>query len=449
MNIDAQPTIQKHETVGERHGLALPIELEEGAPPYLASTALSIISGLILILLVWANIAQIRELSIAMGEIAPYGSTRQIAHLEGGIVKDVFVAPGDFVDAYEPLAEIRSESEGGNYDRYIVRRANLVLRVERLDAQTENREPDFSSYQEHHSTLAKEQIAIFEASTTQHQAAINALNAQEASATSEVEKAQAAHKAQIELLQYAEERLTMQDKLIEKGFTSRQSYLEAKVSATTARASVAEAKTHLEQARRALTGATSVLASRDAEYLNLIAEERAGAVAELVELKEPMMSLKDRAERLIIRAPVAGVVKDITVNGAGDVIPPGGLVAEITPIGEVLFAEIRIQPKDIGHITVGQKTEISVTTFDPNRYGKLDGHISHISAGSFADQRTGDTYYTAYVALDRQDVGKGKLIRQLAPGMEVRAEIITQSRTLMQYMLKPVARSLDHAFTER
>jgi membrane fusion protein, adhesin transport system len=53
------------------------------------------------------------------------------------------------------------------------------------------------------------------------------------------------------------------------------------------------------------------------------------------------------------------------------------------------------------------------------------------------------------VELDRQKIGKGKLTRQLAPGMEVRAEIITQSRTLMQYMLKPVARSLDHAFSER
>jgi membrane fusion protein, adhesin transport system len=449
MNSDAQATNRKHETVGERHGLALPIELEEGAPPYLARAALAIISGLVLTLLVWANIAQIRELSVATGEIAPYGSVREIAHLEGGIVKAVFVEPGDIVDANEPLAELRPESAGGDYDRLSVRQENLALRAERLTAQVENRKPDFSEYQQSNPILLAEQLAIFEASTTQHEAAMDALTAREASASSEVRKAEAEFKAQSELLEYAKEQLSIQDSLIEDGFTSRQAYLDAKASVSTAQASAAAATARLEQARRALSGAASELKSQEAEYLNRVAEERAQTVAELFELEEPIQSLKDRTERLIIRAPIAGVIKDITINGMGDVIAPGGLVAEITPVSDRLFAEVRVQPKDIGHIMIGQKTDISVTTYDPNRYGKLKGHIAHISAGSFTDQRTGQAYYTAYVELDRQEIGKGKLTRQLAPGMEVRAEIITQSRTLMQYMLKPVARSLDHAFSER
>ena len=159
--------------------------------------------------------------------------------------------------------------------------------------------------------------------------------------------------------------------------------------------------------------------------------------------------MEDRTERLTVRAPVSGVVKSVAVNGKGDVVSPGGVVAEITPTDDRLVAEVRIEPKDVGHVAIGQATEITVTTFDPNRYGKLEGAISHISADTFIDERTGKTYYMAFVALDDGEPEQQDLIDLLGPGMEVRADIITRSRSLMQYILKPVERSLDRAFAER
>ena len=438
-----------HETVGERHGLALPIELEEGAPPHLPRAILAVVSGLLLTLLVWSNIAQVRELSVALGEIAPYGSTREVAHLEGGIIEEVLASPGDYVEAGTPLAKLQAATTGGEYDRFSVRRANLMLRVERLTAQAEGRTPDFSDYQSDWPSLISEQATIFESSANQHKAAISVLEGHEASAESEVRKAKADDKAQKELLEYAIEQLAIQEELIEDGFTSRRAYLEAKSDVSSSLAAAAASKARLEQAERAFAGATSERIGAQAEYRNAAAEERALAVAELAELAEPIQSMQDRADRLTIRAPIAGLVKDITVNGAGDVVSPGGLVAEITPTSDTLFAEVHVEPKDIGHIVIDQKTEISVTTFDPNRYGKLNGRIVHISADSFIDERTGESFYIAFVALDNQTIGKGRLQRQLTAGMEVRAEIITQSRSMMQYLLKPVARSLDQAFAER
>ncbi len=438
-----------HESVGERHGLALPIELEEGVPPYLPRAVLAVVSGLILLLLAWSNIAHVRELSVAIGEIAPYGSTREVAHLEGGIVESVLVSPGDHVDANAPLAKLQAATTGGEYDRFSVRRANLMLRAERLAAQAEGRKPDFSNLQSAWPNLIAEQLAVFESSTSQHEADISVLIGREASAESEVRKAKADYKAQKELLGYATEQLAIQEELIEDGFTSRRAFLEAKSTVSSAQASSAASKARLEQAERAFSGATSERMGTEAKFLNAAAEERAQVIAELTELAEPIQSMQDRSERLTVRAPIAGLVKDIAVNGVGDVVSPGGLIAEITPVSETLFAEVHILPKDIGHIDIDQQTEISVTTFDPNRYGKLKGHIAHISADSFIDERSGESFYIAYVALDDQTIGKGRLKRDLSPGMEVQAEIVTQSKSMMQYLLKPVARSLDQAFSER
>ena len=329
------------------------------------------------------------------------------------------------------------------------RRANLLLRSERLTAQTDGLALDFSDLAKEWPTLAAEQRAVFDAAIKQQLAVLETLKAKEDSAKSEVVKAKAESEAEKSLFKIAEEQLEIQDELIGEGYTSKQVHLDAKAGVLSASAGVAAAKTRLEQARRALSSAIADRDGAEAEYLNRVAEEKAKTVAELAELEEPISSLRERADRLTIRAPIAGVVNDVLVNGHGDVVRPGGVVAQITPKDAVFIAEVRINPNDIGHVTMGQETDISVSTFDPNLYGKISGHVSHISADAFTDERTGEAYYIAFIELSQQHIGSGKRMRQLSPGMEVRAEIITQSRSLMQYALKPVTRSFDTAFTER
>ncbi|WP_165793840.1 HlyD family type I secretion periplasmic adaptor subunit [Hyphococcus luteus] len=438
-----------HETVGERHGLALPIELEEGAPPHLAKTAMAILSGLVILLLVWANIAHIRELSVAVGEIAPYGSTREAAHLEGGIIDELLVKPGDVVAENQPLARLTAEGAGGEVERLSARRASLDIRAERMDAQAAGRAPDFTAWQDAWPGLVTEQQSVYNAAVAKREAEMATLVSRETSAKAEVVKAEAQLRSENDILEFAREQLSIQEQLIDEGFTSRQSYLQAKSAVATAEANAAVAKSRLGQARDALEAASADRAGAEADYKSKIAEERAGVLGELAELEQPFNALQDRSDRLTVRSPVAGVVNAVLVNGHGDVVRPGGVVAEITPTGAKLFAEVRVAPKDIGHVAPGQKTDVTITTFDPNRYGKISGTVSHISADSFTDERTGDAYYIAYVELEEQMIGKGHNARALTAGMQVRAEIVTQTRTLMQYALKPVSRSLDRAFTER
>jgi len=447
-----KPTIQvaaRQEKVGERHGLSLPLELEEGAPPHLAKAAMAIISGLFILLLVWANIAHVREVSVATGQIAPYGSTREAAHFEGGIIEEILVKPGDIVTEKQALAKLRPESSGGEFDRLTARQASLEIRAARMAAQAELDTPDFAKWRQEWPMLVKEQQSIYDANLAQHEAIMATFVSRETSAKAEVTKAEAELRADTDLLQFAREQLAIQDELIDEGFTSKQTYLQAKSNVASADAAAIVARTRLDQARDSLNAAAADRAGAEAEYKSRLSEERATVLAELAELKKPFMSSRDRSDRLVVRAPVSGVVNDVFVDGSGDVVRPGGVIAEITPTGAEYFAEVRIEPKDIGHISAGQSTSITVTTFDPNRYGKLSGDVSHISADSFTDERTGKAYYIAYIALNEQKIGKGSYAHALSSGMEVRAEIVTQSRTLMQYILKPVSRSLDRAFTER
>ncbi len=237
--------------------------------------------------------------------------------------------------------------------------------------------------------------------------------------------------------------------MIDEGFTSRQAYLEAKSAFANARAALALSETEKEQAVRARNAASAEMESVIASFRSKASEEHAAVIAELVELERQLVASGDRDARLAIRAPIDGEVKHVAVDGAGDLVRPGAVVAEIVPSDARLLADIRLAPKDIGHVDVGHRAEIAVTTFAPKKYGVLDGSIEHISPDAFVDERTGETYFKARVAIDAASDGPRGLGDLLSAGMEVNVRVTTDTRTLLAYLLKPVVVSLDNAFIER
>lgn len=343
---------------------------------------------------------------------------------------------------------MRPESGNGEFERYEARRANLLIRAERLAAQAQGRTPDFKQFQDRWAPLTNEQRAIFASTISEYEADKRSLTEQIEFVRAEKANAGAEYTAKTEQLKIAEEQYAIQAKLIEGGYTSKQSFLNAKTELSAAKAARAAAFAQREQADRNLAKYEADYQRLEAKFKNDSSEERAIAVAELEELAQPIISLEDRADRLTVRAPVGGIVQDVVPSGEGAVISPGSVVAQIVPADADLVAEIRIDPKDIGHITTGQLAEISVTAFDANRYGKVDGTISFVTPDTFVDERTGLTYYKATVTLDSDTIGAGKFERNLAAGMVVQVQIVTQTRSVMEYILKPVVRSLDNSFKE-
>ena len=438
-----------HENVGERQALALPLELEEGAPPAIQRRTMLVISTVILALLVWSQFARVREVSFAAGAISPAGLSREVAHLEGGIIEDVLVTPGAAVQAGDPLIRLRRVSDGGDTARLSARKADLTLRAQRLAAQADESVPDFTEFADTYPTLVAQQLSHFRSATATHAAEMAGLISSVTAAEAELAKAKAELAAKRDLLTFAQEQLAIQDQLIGEGYTSQQSYLSAKGAVASASADRSAALARFEQAEKSLEAAEAAVQGAESGYQSAIAEERAQVLASLEELEEPLNALMDRTDRLVIRSPIDGVVNELNARGAGDVIAPGAVVATVTPRDAPVFAEVRVAPKDIGHIVEGLPTDVSVTTFDPNRFGKLTGKVALVSPDAQMDERTGEPFFLAHIALDQQTIGKGHNERGLSPGMQVQAEIVTQSRSFFAYALKPVTRSLDQAFTER
>jgi len=174
-----------------------------------------------------------------------------------------------------------------------------------------------------------------------------------------------------------------------------------------------------------------------------------GAVtAELAQVREAVAKRDDRANRLEIRAPVRGIVKELQAHTIGGVIAPGALVLEVVPMDKELIVEARVATTDVGHIEIGQPVTVKVLTYNYARYGGIPGRLRSASASTFvAEDET--PYYKAVVELDRNYVGGNPDRNLVLPGMTMQANIKTGRKTLLQYLLKPAYSSINEAFRER
>lgn len=405
-------------------------------------------SAFIVACVVWASITEIRELAIASGQLEPSGSVQQVQHLEGGIVSELLVREGEIVESGTALVRLQPTAANSDLAQLRVRSAALSLQIERQTAALEARIPDFGDLGKRYPDLATDQMRTFETEREQHTQTKDSLIARVEQKLVESEALHSEAESLKRQLEIDQEQLDIRKQLREKGFASKATVLEAQRAYERTNSDLISVRGRLQSTQEGLNEARIRLLEVDAEFNNRMTEERTRASAELAELRENIAKHQDRVTRLLVRAPVKGIVQELVPNALGQVIQPGEMIAQIVPMEQELIAEVRIEPKDIGHIEVGDRADVKITTFDVARFGAIPGKVDKISASTFQNEE-GDPYYKAVIRLETNSVGLGAERHLVLPGMVVSAEIVTGSKSLTRYLLKPIFRSLDIAFTER
>ena len=170
--------------------------------------------------------------------------------------------------------------------------------------------------------------------------------------------------------------------------------------------------------------------------------------SKISELAERKTAAVDQLYRIDIRAPQSGRVHQLTVHTVGGVISPGEQIMLIVPDADALAVEVKIAPRDIDQVYVGQAASMRFAAFDQKTTPEIEGEVSLVSADLVQEQRTGMSYYTARVLLNPEEVarlGNAKLL----PGMPVDVFIKTPGRTAFSYLIKPLRDQAERAFKER
>lgn len=429
-------------------GLNLPLAMEDGHAPGMARATIFLGCAFLLALVMWGSATEFRELTMAPGEVKPVGSVHTVQHLEGGQVSAISVQEGQVVEKGATLVRLQPTAALADLDQLKVRSAALTLQIERTDALLERRKPDFSAFGLQYPILRKDQMKAYEAARLQA-----AKSREELEARIQLRLAEKkAFKDQIRSIEdqakILDEQITMKKDLYDQQLVSKSVYLEVLRQREKLNEGQVTTAGQLEAAKESLAETRIKLAELDTELDRQLSDSRGKLSAELEELREVIRKHNDRVKRLVVRAPVRGVVQSLSVKSIGQVIRAGEAVATVVPIGQELVAEVQIRPDDIGHLAVGYEARVKVTTFDPVRYKPIEGHVRHISPTTFLTDK-GEPYYKGIVALNQNHVGTGGSMHQLLPGMLVQAEIVTGTKSLVRYLLRPIYRSFSTSFSER
>lgn len=437
--------------------LTQPLGLEDGRLPGIFTRTLYTLSALVIGVVIWASIAQVREFSIAQGQIVPTGQIESIQHLEGGIVGEILVHEGDVVSAQQPLIKLRPEAATSERDQFQARRASLKLQLLRLEAQIEGVMPDFGKWGSAYPDLARQmELLLINSEMHRHQEN-SSLASRVAQKQGEIATLRAGLDAAQSQLEVQKELLEIQERLVATGTGARKNLLEAKIQMQRAEAEVISLKNKIDTAANSVAEAESNMRDAEAKEKQKLSEERVKAASDLHEVEQQLVKLADRFDRLVIRAPSNGIIHELSPKSVGEVIRAGDLVARIVPTGRELVAEVRIDPKDVSHIHAGADADLRLTAYESSVYGPVRGKVQQISASTFmpppsqatAGQGSPSPYYKATIRLLEDRVSHGSMHFPIAPGMVLQAQIKTGTKSVTRYLLKPVFNSLDVAFSER
>jgi len=432
----------------QRRLLSQAVQLEEEALPGFLRPALVLIGLLVLGGIAWASFVDITEVTATSGEVVPSDQVKVVQHPTGGVVATIPVAERELVEAGQPLLRLDAAEARSNLEQVRTRRASLRLRAARLEATAKGTTPDFESAAAGYPALIADQREIWRNQVAERDSRLEVLAQQIRQRRQELEQQRDALETARRQQELIGQLLAMRERMAERRLISQVELMETRRAAATANGEVARLENEVLRSQDALAEAET-RRENAADRMRQEALDELGQVnAQLAEVESELARAALRVRRLTLAAPVRGLVQDLRVTTEGQVIKPSETVMKIVPVGDELEVEVRIPTRDIGHVQAGQPVTVKVTSYNYTRFGSIEGTLRKVSATSLLDQDN-QPYFRGWVALSRNYLGATPDQYRVLPGMSVQADIVTGDRTLLQYLVKPVADALDGAFHER
>lgn len=425
------------------------------------TASIATVCFIVLSLFLWSTMISIDETANADGEIVPEAKVNIVQHLEGGIVKKISVKNGDMVKKGQILMTLDDTAAASEYQQALTNELSILVELERLKSYLNGNDKDFKSIIK--TIVKKKRFKRFKVRMVNHiyneekillqtqrisrqdkRAVIQSQISKEEDHITHLIKQKTLLSQRVSLLREEE---SMFKKLRNKKVVSKREYLKILRDVNQAQQDILKLDGNIATSKRALEEFNNKLKQLNSELRETARIEMGNLTAQLMQIQEKLKKLEDKVTRHVVRSPINGIVKGIDIL-PGSVVGAGHNLLEVVPQHSDMIAEIQIKSRDIGHVKRGDIVSLKITTYDFARFGTLKGRLSTISATSFEDQ-DGEPYYKATVMLDAQTLKRGRDLYPLKSGMSVQANITTHSKTLFEYIVKPIQVSLDKGFHER
>ena len=403
----------------------------------------------------WAATAKLKGAVISSGHLRVESQRQVVQHLDGGIVGEILVREGNLVAAGAVLIRLDGTTLRSELAVLESQLYELMARRGRLSAeQTDNPaiifDPELLAAARANpevQALVDGQQSLFEARLGTMEREIEVMRERQVQIHEQITGSEAEIKSLKRQSDLIEQELVGQRTLLAKGLAQASRVLSLEREAARLEGQRGQVVAKAAQ----LKGQISEL---EIELLRLGASRREDAITKLrdlgfreMELKERRIALHERLSRLDVRAPLGGVVLDMTVFALKSVVRAAEPMLYIVPSDSDLVVDAQIDPIHIDSVRAGQDAVLRFSAFNTRTTPELFGIVSMVSPDAFIDEATKRSYYRTEVLLK-----EGELLKlegqELIAGMPVEVFIQTGERTPINYLLKPITDYFNRAMRE-
>lgn len=434
------------------------LAIQESPPAKLPRTVMYLVLGLFAIMLAWAIFGKLDIIASAEGRLVPQTYVKIVQPAEAGIVQDILVQEGQAVEAGQVLMRMDTkltEADAKTIQNEL-RLKSLVLR--RADAElagrpmTRRKEDPPELYGQVENQFRAHRQAYLDA-VGQETESLNKARHDLRSAEETLSKLQ-------QVVPVYQKSAAAYEKLAKDNFVSQLAAQEKVRDRIEKEQDLKAQESNVASLKSTIASSGKKLAQITSNYKSQLQNERVDTESQYQKLQQDSAKIEYKSNLLKLRAPQAGIIKDLATHTRGTVVSPGTVMMTLVPHDEPLQAEILVKNEDIGFVYPNQKTRIKLAAYPFQKYGMIEGTVIYVGADASdgassaadkgKDQKAAPQLtYKALVRLGAQSLEiEGEKLR-LSPGMQVIAEIHQGRRTVMEYLLSPVQKAFQEAGRER
>jgi len=402
----------------------------------------------------WAAVAPLNGAVVGNAIVKVEGNRKSVQHLDGGIVKQLNIKEGDHVSAGDVLIVLDDTQARAEFEvlsqQYLVARATELRLLAEL-----NHSPGLSPSTDIRARLDEAEVqriwhgqiqqfesrvAVLEGARKVIREKINQLEAQIAGS----EKVVVAYRQQIGSVKSELESIKP---LVERGLIAQPRKLQLERSGYGLEGQIEEATANIAKFRQAIAEQFQQMAQLDNDRMTEVTKDLRDMQAKVLDVIPRLANAKAVLGRMDIRSPYTGQVVGLNVFAVGAVIQRGDKILDVVP-DNALTIEAQVAVEDISEIHPGMIAEIHLTAYKQRITPMVHGEVLQVSADRLTDNRTGNPYYTALVRVDEQELKQIPNV-QLYPGMPAVVMVPTVKRTALEYLIGPLAMSMQHAFRQK
>jgi adhesin transport system membrane fusion protein len=414
-----------------------------------SSLLLLIVITLISVILLWAAVTELDNVVRGSGKTTSEAKNQLVQSSEPGVIRNRYVNEGDYVEQGAILFDIDPVDANTQLDQAIQRRISLSVKATRLEAEVLGETPNFSDeLLESAPTTVTTELALFQARLADLSTKSAILEQRRIQKLNEIKELEIQYQTAMNGLSLIRREIGTLEPLVRNGLApeTRLITLQRQEEESLGQANSAEAAQI--RLKSGLDEIDEQLKAEEQAYRTSALTDLSAIKSELTELNARIPALESRVERTTVKSPVDGVVNRLNYVTADAYVSTGDVLLEIVPTGSELIVETRINPKDIAEIVEGQNVKISLTAYDPSKYGRIDGRVISISADAMSDQQSGEQYYLVDVSIDGMLYEADGSDVTILPGMVASIDVLSGKRTILEYFWQPIAKTKDKALRD-